>query len=70
MCKHLEGIIGVVLISIYIQAYLGVVVSEQDLWLSWVVNGLIHEVSVWKPFLNDTDLFYIYYVMCAITWKT
>ena len=65
-----ENLFGVALISIYSQTYLRVVVSEQDFWLSWVVNGLVCEVSVRRTFLNDTNLFYISNVMCAITWKT
>ena len=70
VCKHFNNKIEVALVSIYSQAYLRVAVSEQDFWLSRVVNRPVREVSVPRTFLNDTNIFYISHVMCANTWKT
>ena len=69
VCKHLEDIIEVSLICIYSQMYLRVGISEQDFRLSGVVNGLVREVSVPRTFLNDTNILYIFHVMCANTWE-
>ena len=70
MCKHLEDIIEVSLILFYSQMYLCVAVSELDFWRSGVGKILVLGVSVSRHFLNDTNLFYIFHVMCANTWKT
>ena len=59
VCKHLEVKIAVAHILLYIQTYLCLAVSdEQDCGNSGVVYGLVREVSVSRPFLNDTNILY------------
>ena len=70
MCKKLGRHTLSVAHPFYSQAYLCLVVSEQDVGRSGAVNGLFCGVLVPRYFLNNKQVFYIYHMMCANTWKT
>ena len=38
------------------------------IWVFWMINGLVCEVSQLRHLLNNTNIFYIFHVMCANTW--
>ena len=67
VCKHLEDIIEVSLICIYSQTYLRVGFSEQDFGSLGRGKWSFPEVLVPRTFLNDTNILYIFHVMCANT---
>ena len=58
MCIHLVDIIEESLITVYSQTYLPVLFFEQEFGHSRVLNGLSRGLSLPKPFLNDTHIFY------------
>ena len=70
MCKHSEVTIEVALILLYSRTYLHLGVSELEFGCSGVVNGLVCEVLVPRHFLNDTNVLFIIYASCTITWKS
>ena len=70
VCKHSEVTLKVVLIFFYNLMYLLSGVSEQDFGRSWVVNQLVHGVSLPRHILNDTNILYITHATCANTWKS